>query len=100
MRRLLLPVLLCSTMAAAGKVYTAVVTYESGHYVVEVDALVEVAESRARELLTDYNHLDRVNPAVEVSEILDDRGSGDYRVRTVPGPASGFSANASTRSRM
>ncbi|MCO6412758.1 MAG: hypothetical protein J5I92_08445 [Thiogranum sp.] len=83
MRRIFLPVLLCSTMAAAGRVYTAVVTHESGHYFVEVDALVEVAEARARDLLTDYNHLDRVNPAVEVSEILSHRGSGDYRVRTV-----------------
>jgi hypothetical protein len=83
MRWLMFPALLCSALAAAGQVFTALVTHESGHYFVEVDALVAIPEPRARELLTDYDHLERVNPAVEISEILDDRGPGGYRVRTV-----------------
>jgi hypothetical protein len=32
--------------------------------------------------LTDYNHLGRVNDAIEVSEILKTRKPGDYQVRT------------------
>jgi len=71
------------TAALAGKVYTAVASYQSGTYRIEVDALVNVPEPRARALLTDYNHLGRINEAIEVSEILTTRRPGDYRVRTV-----------------
>ena len=81
-----LPVLaacLWAATASAGKVTTALVTHEGGHYFVEVDALVEVTETDARALLTDYNNLDRVNPSVEVSEVMIRRGPGDHRVRTV-----------------
>jgi hypothetical protein len=66
----------------AGKVYTASATHESGVYRIEVDALVNVPEPLVRELLTDYNHLGRVNDAIEVSEILKTRKPGDYQVRT------------------
>ena len=75
--------LLVAAPVLAGKVYTASVNHQSGVYLVEVDALVNVAELRVRELLTDYNHLGRVNEAIEVSEILITREPGDYRVRTV-----------------
>ncbi len=83
MRFSILLAVLWAAVATAGRVLTAVVTHESGFYFIEVDALVAIPERRARQLLTDYNHLHRVNPAVEVSEVLAERGSGDYRVRTV-----------------
>jgi hypothetical protein len=67
---------------AAGTVYAASVGYRDGVYSVEVDALVAMPEARVREQLTDYNHLGRVNPAIEVSEVLLVRKPGDYRVRT------------------
>lgn len=67
----------------AGTLYRAISQHENGVYRVEVDALVSIAEPRARELLTDYNHLGRINPAIEVSRILQIRASGDYRVRTI-----------------
>ena len=57
--------------------------HQSGVYFVEVDALVNVPEPRVRELLTDYNDLGKINPAIEVSEILKTREPGDYQVRTV-----------------
>lgn len=69
--------------ALAGKVYTAEVTHQSGSYFVEVDALISAPEAKIRSLLTDYNHLSRVNPAIEISEILLERKMGDYMVRTV-----------------
>lgn len=83
--RLALPpgLLLCAFAAVAGKVYTASATHQSGSYRVEVDALVQVPEPQVRALLTDYNRLGRVNPAIETSEILKTRGPGDFQVRTV-----------------
>jgi hypothetical protein len=75
--------LLCSIPAAGGTIHSAAVTYQSGSFIVEVDALLDVAESSARAVLTDYKHLERLIPAVEHSEILDTREPGDYRVQTV-----------------
>ncbi len=79
----LLAGLLYGATALAGEVYVAAVSHQSGSYLVEVDTLVKIDESQARTLLTDYNNLGRVNPAIEVSEILLTRGPGNYRVRTV-----------------
>ncbi len=67
----------------AGEVYMASANHQSGVYLVEVDALVNVPEPKVRELLTDYNELGRVNPSIEVSEILKTREPGNYQVRTV-----------------
>jgi hypothetical protein len=69
--------------AAAGQVYTALVTHQSGSYFVEVDTLTNAPEPAVRRLLTDYDHLGRVNSAIESSEILLERKAGDYQVRTV-----------------
>ncbi len=74
---------LCAFGALAGEVYTALVTHQSGSYFVEVDALISAPEPAVRHLLTDYEHLSRVNPAIESSEILLERKAGDYQVRTV-----------------
>ena len=79
----LLAGLLFTLAVAAGQVRVASVSHQSGSYLVEVDTLVEMDEHRARALLTDYNNLGRVNPAIEVSAILLTRGPGDFRVRTV-----------------
>jgi len=67
----------------SGTVYTANAEYDGDSYRVEVDALVAVPKAQVRELLTDYEHLGRVNPSIEVSEILLRRAPGDYQVRTV-----------------
>jgi len=74
---------LCLPVVQAAKVYMAAASQQGRAYQVEVDALVSVPEPRARELLTDYAHLGRINPDIRVSEILLTRGPGDYRVRTV-----------------
>lgn len=83
---LLLAGITCSLWGGAGvagKVYMASANHLGGVYLVEVDALVNVPEPQVRELLTDYNDLGRINPAIEVSEILKTREPGDYQVRTV-----------------
>ena len=74
--------LYCAT-ALGGEVFVASVSHQSGSYLIEVDTLVQMDEPQVRALLTDYNNLGRVNPAIEVSEILLTRRPGDYRVRTV-----------------
>jgi hypothetical protein len=80
----LLPLLwLLSLGATAGEIYTAAVSHRDGRYSVDVDVLVDVAEPRARALLTDYNRLHRLNSSIELSEVLLERGPGDYRVRTI-----------------
>ncbi|GMQ89123.1 MAG: hypothetical protein BMS9Abin09_0577 [Gammaproteobacteria bacterium] len=79
----LLAGLLCSATAFGGEVYVAAVSHQSGSYLIEVDTLVQMDEPQVRSLLTDYNNLGRVNPAIEISEVLLTRGPGDYRVRTV-----------------
>lgn len=66
----------------AGQVYTALVTHQSGTYLVEVDALISAPEAQVRAILTDYNHLNRVNPAIEVSEIIEQRAPGELTVLT------------------
>jgi len=75
--------LLCSAPAAGATIHTAAVTHQSGSFIVEVDALLDVDESTARAVLTDYKHLERLIPAVEHSEILTTHEPGDYRLRTV-----------------
>jgi len=79
---LLAGLLYCAT-AFGGEVLVASVSHQSGSYLIEVDTRVQMDEPQVRALLTDYNNLGRVNPAIEVSEILLTRRSGDYRVRTV-----------------
>ena len=79
----LLGLWLWSAAIPAGQVATATVNHEAGRYFIEVDALVGVTEPRARNLLTDYDNLGRLNSAIEVSEILKVREPGDYQVRTV-----------------
>ncbi len=82
LRGLLAGLLWCAT-AFAGEVNIVAVSHQGGSYLIEVDTLVHIDEPQARALLTDYSNLGRVNPAIEVSEILLTRGPGDYRVRTV-----------------
>ena len=74
---------LYAPLVQAVKVHAVSASQQGAAYLVEVDALVNVPESRARRLLTDYNHLGRINPDIKRSEILLTRGPGDYRVRTV-----------------
>ena len=73
----------CAFAVQAGEVHKAMVDFEEGIYSIEVDAQVAVAEPKVRAWLTDYAHLDRVNPAILSSDILETRGPGDLTVRTI-----------------
>ena len=69
--------------AAAGQVLVAQATHDRGLYNVEVDMRLDAPRDEVWRLLTDYAHYGRLNEAIQVSEILEQRGPGDYRVRTV-----------------
>ena len=96
----LLAGLLCSVAVFAGQVYVASVSHQSGSYSIEVDTLVQLSEPRVRALLTDYDNLWRVNPAIEVSEILLTRGWVTTGCVRLPMPVSGSTVCASIRCRM
>jgi hypothetical protein len=74
---------LCATAVSAAQVDVATASYDYDVYHVEVDARVDAPLADVRRLLTDYNHLGRINPSIEVSEILLQRNPDDCRVRTV-----------------
>jgi len=74
---------LCTTMVQAVQLDVVRASHEGDRYAVEIDALVDAPEPDVRRLMTDYNHLDRINPSFKVSEILLRRGPGDLRVRTL-----------------
>ncbi|HFD80658.1 MAG TPA: hypothetical protein ENK05_09755 [Gammaproteobacteria bacterium] len=78
-----LPLLLGVATARAMDVNLVAVDYRDGAYTLELDAVVEVPEARARALLTDYANLGRINPSIEESEILEDNDGEGLRVRTV-----------------
>ncbi|VAW76024.1 hypothetical protein MNBD_GAMMA15-2091 [hydrothermal vent metagenome] len=69
--------------AAAGQVYTALVTHQSGSYFIEVDTLILAPEPAVRRLLTDYANLSLVNSAIQTSVIQRKLRDGSYQVRTV-----------------
>jgi len=72
-----------SVGAVAGQVLTTLVTHQGGSYFIEVDALVQAPEPLVRAVITDYNNLQQVNPAIEISTILKRFRQGEFRVETV-----------------
>lgn len=73
----------CATSAGAAEILAATAGHHGRSYSVRVDAVVGAPQADVRRLLTDYNHLGRINPVIRISEILLQRAPGDQRVRTV-----------------
>ncbi len=68
---------------AAGEVLVAQAGHDHGLYTVEVDMRLDAPRAEVWRLLTDYPHYGRLNEAIQLSEVLEQRGAGDYRVRVV-----------------
>jgi Polyketide cyclase / dehydrase and lipid transport len=51
-------------------------------YTVYVEMELDAPVERVRAILTDYAHLDRLNPSITASEIIDHEGGGTVRVLT------------------
>jgi len=74
---------LYAAWVSAADVYVATASRENESYRVSVDAVVSAPLADVHSLLTDYDHLGRINPAIQDSEIVLQREPGDLRVRTV-----------------
>jgi Polyketide cyclase / dehydrase and lipid transport len=74
---------LYAATVSAADVYVAAASYEGDSYHVSVDAVVSAPLADVHSLLTDYDHLGRINPSIQDSEIVLQRQPGDLRVRTV-----------------
>ncbi|MCB1863788.1 MAG: hypothetical protein KDG50_00030 [Chromatiales bacterium] len=80
---LLLVGLVVVSMADAGEVLKAKVTHQSGLYTPELDARITAPVPDVHRLLTAYNHLEQVNPAVKESAIIETYSPAHHRVRSV-----------------
>ncbi|WP_297527345.1 SRPBCC family protein [Thiohalobacter sp.] len=69
--------------AQAAELLNVLVEQRGTVYRVELDARFAAPAGRLRTLLTDYPHLDRINPSIHTSEVLAGAGPGRDRVRTV-----------------
>ena len=67
----------------AGDVMEAEVIHESGVYTLSLEAWISAPAPRVHHMLTDYTHLERVNPAVKESEIINSNSPVHHRVRTL-----------------
>ena len=61
----------------------AKVIHKSGVYTLSLDAWIRAPMPQVHDMLTDYTHLERVNPAVKESEIIHSSSPVHHRVRTL-----------------
>jgi hypothetical protein len=82
--RLLGCVLLAAPLLGrAGGVLDSSVTYENGVYALSIEVRIEAPVDMVYRLITDYDHLHDINPAVRESRILHTYSPVKHRVRTV-----------------
>ena len=80
---LLLVGLFVASIADTGEILKAKVTHQSGCYTLELDARITALLPQVHRLLTDYDHLEQVNPAVKKSAIIETYSPAHHRVRSV-----------------
>jgi hypothetical protein len=71
-----------SLLAAAGTFPTLEISEQSGNYRIRMAALIHAPAQFVFEVLTDYRHIYRLNPAITQSAILPSPHEGTVRVRT------------------
>jgi len=79
---LLAGILLCLPVHA-GDVIEAEVIHDSGVYTLSLDAWISSPVPKVHHMLTDYTHLERVNPAVKKSTIIETYSPDHHRVHTL-----------------
>jgi uncharacterized protein YndB with AHSA1/START domain len=70
-------------LAQAGGVLDAGVSEDKGVYALSVEARIDAPVTTVFRLITDYDHLHAINPAVRESRILRTFSPSKHRVRTV-----------------
>ena len=85
---MLLRFLCCALLASplpghAGGVLDSSVSYEAGVYSLSIEARIDAPAAMVYRLITDYAHLQDINPAVRESRILRTDGPEKCRIRVV-----------------
>ena len=80
---LLLVGILVAVTTHASDALVANVSHHSGLYTLELDAWIAASVPQVHQLLTAYDHLERVNPAVKESTIIETYSPDYHRVRTL-----------------
>jgi Polyketide cyclase / dehydrase and lipid transport len=80
--------LCCALLAApllsrAGGVLDSSVSYDEGVYSLSIDARIDAPAAMVYRLITDYDHLQDINPAIRESRILRADSPEKYRIRVV-----------------
>lgn len=74
---------LLPTLPALALAETVVTRLDQDSYSVRMEVQISAPSEYVRALLTDYEHLDRVNPSISKSQLLGSFKPGQARVRTV-----------------
>jgi hypothetical protein len=83
-RRLLWCALLAAPLVShAGGVLDASVSYDAGVYSLSIEARIDAPVDMVYHLITDYDHLHDINPAIRESRILRAYSPVKHRIRTV-----------------
>ena len=84
MRRLLCAALLAAPLLSrAGGVLDSSVSDEAGVYSLSIEALIDAPAEMVYRLITDYDHLHDINPAIRESRIQRTYSPVKHRIRTV-----------------
>lgn len=69
-RILFIAILLCSTTANAGEIISHKASYKNKIFYIHVVAVVDTSKQAALQILTDYEHLPKLNPKITNSKII------------------------------
>ena len=84
MRRFLCYALLAAPLfSRAGGVLDSSVSYDAGVYTLSIEARIDAPAAMVYRLITDYDHLQDINPAVRESRILRTDGPEKCRIHVV-----------------
>jgi hypothetical protein len=70
-------------LGQAGGVLDAGVTHDEGVYALSIEARIDAPAAVVYRLITDYDHLHAINPAIRESRILRTFSPSRHRIRTV-----------------
>jgi len=70
-------------LSRAGGVLDSSVSYDAGVYSLSIEARIDAPAAMVYRLITDYDHLQDINPAIRESRILRADSPEKYRIRVV-----------------
>ena len=75
--------LLAPLLCRAGGVLDSSASYDAGVYSLSIEARIDAPVDKVYRLITDYDHLHDINPAIRASRILHTFSPVKHRIRTV-----------------